>query len=202
MNAANTVYRPGANPNARQRVKHGRVRENQIAEALRVQHHLPIKDATEHEDKMRKVDRWIHYPDQPPVALQIKFRETGSDLLFEVYDKFFGWNDPKNKLGRDMFGDAKEYGVLLDDRKTVVMAPTKDAKAIITEMLEYVQQYGWTRDGYTKTLEYKVGRYRLNLKMQRDPADDRVKMVAYIPAGYFIDMAQAKSYQVALPQEW
>jgi hypothetical protein len=169
---------------------------------LRDQVGLPILDASEFEDKERKVDRWIAYP-TGKVALQIKYREVGEDLLFEVYDKWFDWDHPNNKLGRDMYGDAKEYAVLLTDRKTVVMVPTKLAKDTVQKMTAEARKNGFTVKGWTsQTLRYFAHGLKLELKVQKDPADGRQKMVAYIPASYFVAEAQAKVYEVALPKQW
>lgn len=184
------------------RVRHGLNRERQIADALKLQAGLPIVDATGSEDKERKVDRWIAYP-QRRVALQIKYRETGEDLLFEVYDKFFGWDDPKNKVGRDMMGDATEYAVLLQDRKTIVIVPVAVAKRAIAIMIDGARQHGWTVEGpHGATFRYFAGGAKLELKVQRDPRDGRPKMVAYIPSTYFKASEQAKVYTVALPHQW
>ena len=188
--------RPGS-LDPRTRVRIGQAREKQIAEALRDQAGLPITDATADEDKDRKVDRWLDYP-SGRVALQIKYREVGQDLLFEVYDKWFGWDDVNNKLGRDMQGDAEQYAVLLSDRTTVVMVPTAIAKEIIGKMIEQAKQ-GWTEEGYSKTLDYRPNGIKCQLKAQSDPRDGRQKMVAYIPALYFVALQQAQVYSVALP---
>lgn len=197
----NLTARPGS-LDPRTRVRHGRERERQIALALRDQVGLPIQDASEFEDKERKVDRWIAYP-TGKVALQIKYREVGEDLLFEVYDKWFDWNHQYNKLGRDMFGDAKEYAVLLADRKTVVMVPTQLAKDTVAKMVDEARTNGFTVKGlYSSTLRYYAHGLKLELKVQRDPGDGRQKMVAYIPASYFVAEAQAKVYTVNLPHEW
>lgn len=191
-------HRPGS-LDTRTRVANGRLRENQIAVALRDQVGLPIQDASEFEDKERKVDRWIAYP-TGWVALQIKYREVGQDLLFEVYDKWFDWDHPHNKLGRDMYGDAKEYAVLLTDRKTVVMVPTELAKDAVAVMVEAARRSGFTVHGWnSSTLRYFVKGLKLELKVQKDPGDGRQKMVAYIPAAYFVAAQQAKVYEVALP---
>lgn len=184
------------------RVRHGKERERQIAVALRDQIGLPIKDASEYDDMERKVDRWIAYP-TGRVALQIKYREVGEDLLFEVYDRFFGWDNPRNKLGRDMFGSAKEYAVLLTDRKTVVMVPTQLAKDTVRTMTEKARKEGFTEHGaFSSTLRHFIHGLKLELKVQRDPDDGRQKMIAYIPASYFIAEAQAKVYEVFLPKKW
>jgi hypothetical protein len=184
-------------------VKHGVQREAQIANALRQQAGIPLLEATGDEDKIQKVDRWVNYP-TGRVALQIKYRESGKDLLFEVYDKFFGWDHPNNKLGRDMFGDATEYAVLLRDRKTVVLVPTASAKKVINTMVEVAQRDGWTHSRYWggATLNYRVFGVNLELKVQNDPGDGRQKMVAYIPADYFRFLAQSKVYEIALPKRW
>jgi hypothetical protein len=197
----NAFPRPGS-LDPRTRVRHGRIREGQIANALKDQIGLPITDASEYDDKERKVDRWLAYP-SGRVALQIKYREVGEDLLFEVYDKFFDWDHPKNKLGRDMFGDAKEYAVLLADRHTVVMVPTQLAKEAIAKMTETARKEGFTTHGsVSSTLRYFAHGLKLELKIQRDPGDGRQKMVAYIPASYFVAESQAKVYQVSLPKKW
>jgi hypothetical protein len=192
--------RPGS-LDSQTRVRHGLERERQIANALKVQIGLPIADATEFEDKERKVDRWLDYP-EGRVALQIKYREVGDDLLFEVYDKWFDWDHPRNKLGRDMFGDAKEYAVLLSDRHTVVMVPTKLAKETVAKMTELARANGFEEGHISKTLRYSVNGLNLELKVQKDPGDGRQKMIAYIPASYFVAEAQAKVYQVFLPRKW
>lgn len=194
------VSRPGS-LDSQTRVRHGLERERQIANALKVQIGLPIADATEFEDKERKVDRWLDYP-EGRVALQIKYREVGDDLLFEVYDKWFDWDHPRNKLGRDMFGDAKEYAVLLSDRRTVVMVPTKLAKDTVAKMTELARANGFEEGHISKTLRHSVNGLNLELKVQKDPGDGRQKMIAYIPASYFVAEAQAKVYQVFLPRKW
>lgn len=185
------------------RVKHGQERERQIADALRDQAGLPIQDATAEDDKeFAKVDRWIVYPDRR-VALQIKYRETGKDLLFEVFDRWFDWNHPGNKTGRDMLGIAKEYAVLMQDQKTIVMVPVSKAKEAIATMVEGAK-VRWTLEGPRdlKTFKFFTRGCALELKVQHDPRDGRPKMVAYIPADYFIAEAQANIYKVRLPANW
>ena len=196
----NNTPRPGS-LDSLTRVRHGLERERQIANALKVQIGLPIADASEFEDKERKVDRWLEYP-EGRVALQIKYREVGDDLLFEVFDKWFDWDDPRNKLGRDMFGDAKEYAVLLSDRKTVVMVPTKVARKIIVKMIALAGSEGFEEGHVSKTLRHSVNGLNLELKVQKDPQNGRQKMIAYIPADYFVAESQAKVYEVFLPRKW
>lgn len=188
------------------RVSLGKVREAQIADALRTQHGLDIRDATDAQDKYRKIDRWIHL-DSKRIPLQIKFRNKGDDLLFEVYDTFRGWEFPdgltasnqRNKIGRDMQGDALLYAVLLSDGKTVKIVDTEPAKRFIWEMVKTAERDGWTTDSYTKTLRLPVANNkRAELKLQHDPGDGRPKMVAYIPPTMF----EGPLYTVDIPQKW
>lgn len=199
-------------PDPTKRVALGKIREAQIADALRDQAHLDIRVATESQDKYRKIDRWIFQGNQR-VPLQIKFRTKGDDLLFEVYDTFRGWEFPdglaaevfnlktrqpqlQNKVGRDMQGDATLYAVLLSDGKTIRMVNTDDAKRFIWQMVDTAENKGWTTDNYTKTLRVPVAGKQAELKLQHDPGDGRPKMVAYLPPQMF----NGNVYTVQLPQ--
>jgi hypothetical protein len=186
------------------RVRHGKKRESQIANALRDQAGLSIMDASDSEDKERKIDRWLVNADGSRTAVQIKYRETGDDLLFEVFDKFYGFNAKYNKIGRDMIGDSKLYAVLTQDAQTIVMVPVAKAKKIVNDMLTVAEIVGWTvEEGEShKTLKYFKNGGRCELKVQRDPKDGRTKMLAYIPACVFTADQQAQVYKVHLPKEW
>lgn len=187
----------------RQRVRNGRRREGQIADALKTQHGLNLVEPSDHEDKIRKVDRWL-VEGNTRTAVQIKYRESGDDLLVEVWDKWFGWDDPRNKLGRDVQGDSKLYAVLRVDQKTVVLTSADVLKKIVQEMVDAAKAFGWTVDHgpSSKTLRYNKAGGRAELKVQTDPYDGRTKMVAYIPANVLIFENQAKTYKVRLPANW
>ena len=183
------------------RLKHGCERERQIADALRDQIGLPICDASQFEDFEKKIDRWIVYPDKR-IGLQIKYRETGEDLLFEVFDRFFDWDHVNNKIGRDMIGSPDAYAVLLSDRKTVVIVPTQMAKDAIT-ILEHGARVRWTvKTDRVSTFRHFINGSRLELKVQPDPFDHRKKMIAYIPADFFVKEKQAETYRLLLPKNW
>jgi hypothetical protein len=201
----NTTTAPGifGSIDTRTRVRNGRNRENQIAKALKEQHGLPLVEPTEAEDKYRKIDRWLVQGDSR-TAVQIKYRESGDDLLVEVWDKWFGWGHEFNKLGRDVQGDSKLYAVLRLDRTTVVLTSADVLKAIVQEMVDHCIAGGWTHDNGpdSKTFHFAKAGGRCVLKVQRDPHDGRAKMVAYIPANVVIAEHQAKTYRVNLPANW
>lgn len=185
----------------RERVTIGRRRESQIVEALKRQHSLAIKPANECQDKQQKIDCLIEM-DGKQVPVQVKYRESGDDVLVEVFDRWNGWDGIGNKIGRDMQGKAEMYAVLTKDAKTVVMAPTAVIKDLVNGMVKAAQDHGWTVDlGVRKTLRYTIAGEQCQLKVQSDPADGRSKMVAYIPAKVLMDR-QGKTYAVTMPKQW
>lgn len=186
-------------PDPAKRVASGKAREAQIANALRDQCGLDIREGTDYQDKYRKIDRWVYNSNGPRTPLQIKFRQKGSDLLFEVYDTFLGFGHPKNKIGRDMIGDSTLYAVLLSDGQTIQLVKTHGAKLVIWNMVKIVQAKGWTKENQnSKTFSVRWGNSEPQIKLQNDPGDGRPKMVAYLPP----QMLNPTTYTVQLPQKW
>ena len=185
---------------SRVRVAHGRNRESQIANALNTQCGLNLTDATDADDKIHKIDRWLNRNGQR-IPLQIKYRETGDDLLFEVFDTFDGWDAPTNKVGRDMKGNARLYAVLRSDCRTVNIIEVQNAKKIIDTLLMLAKQMGWSEsDGMFHTFRFRVNGQTAELKVQRDPGDGRSKMIAYIPSAALA--TNAETHTVTMPKNW
>lgn len=198
----NKTIRHGADQSQRF-INEGRRREGQIADALKAQHGLNLVEPTDSEDRYRKIDRWLVEGDKR-TAVQIKYRESGDDLLVEVFDRWHGWDHPRNKTGRDVVGDSKLYAVLRLDRTTVVITSAAILKGIVQEMVKAAQTTGWTvdRGTHSKVLRYFKAGGCCELKVQADPNDGRPKMVAYIPANVLIFEQQAEVYKVKLPANW
>jgi hypothetical protein len=109
-----------------------------------------------------------------------------------------------------MQGDAQLYAVLLSDGKTIKVVDTSIAKGYIWSMVKEAEQSGWTRENeHSKTLVLdavpaatkakEMPKYRpAELKLQRDPGDGRLKMVAYVPTLMF----DGPVYTVNLPERW
>ncbi len=158
----------------RTRIKTGREQESLIIQSLR-KAGFNLTPASDHDDMIRKIDCWLG---QTPV--QVKYRENGTSILFEVYDTFEDWDSPRNKIGRDMKGVSEIYAVRIGNR--IFVAKTQEIKGIINLMLTVVKQYGWTEVcGMTKTFKFRKNNLEIFLKIQRDPSDGRTKMVAYLP---------------------
>jgi hypothetical protein len=186
----------------RTRVNHGKSRERQIAMALRQQAGLVLKEATEDQDKTDKIDRWLVHGGRE-YALQIKYRETGDDVLFEVFYRWEDWNSPANKPGRDMQGSAELYACLKSDQSTVVIFKIDAAKDIIRQAVDLAQNHGWTHEtAFSKSFRWNIHGHRVEIKVQKDPSDGRTKMMAYIPSGLFEAAEQAAVYRVSMPKNW
>ncbi len=181
------------------RVRIGVKREDEIAEALRTQVGLDIRDATDDEDKGHlKVDRWL-FQDGQRHGMQIKFRQTGSDILFEVFDTFHGFGDRRNKAGRDMIGQAELYTVLSEDQRTAHIVPVALAHEIINEAMAMIEEHGWTIVQHARSVFrwFKNG-HRIEIRLTTDPKDGRPKVVAFIPPGVFEVEQQVKTYRLKL----
>lgn len=175
------------------RVEQGRRKEGHIAKALKEQHGLILLPATEREDKELKIDRWLVQDDGKKQAVQIKYRETGQDILFEVFDRFEDWDSPSNKPGRDMIGQADLYACLI--KGNCYLVETGLIKNTIRELLQHIICYGWTQKD--KFLKYRKNGVTLEIRIQYDNASGARKMIAYIPVQFF----QVQIYKLNLPKK-
>ena len=66
------------------RVRHGKKIEEKIKEALRTIGKLTIEDPNNNEDLYCKIDAWL-VGVNGRVPIQIKYRESDEDILFEIY---------------------------------------------------------------------------------------------------------------------
>jgi hypothetical protein len=172
-----------ATKQTRERVEAGKKVESAIIAKLN-EIGMKLSQPTNSEDILQKVDAWYVNKQGTRVGIQIKYRESGSDLLFEVFDTFVEFKSDKNKMGRDMIGLAKEYAVLIENK--IIIVEKQKAIDVINEMLDEARCNGWSKsNGRTKTLFYESDRCELQMKLQDDPADGRKKIVAYIPKEFF-----------------
>ena len=95
-----------ATKQTRERVEAGKKVESAIIAKLN-EIGMKLSQPTNSEDILQKVDAWYVNKQGKRVGIQIKYRESGSDLLFEVFDTFVEFKSDKNKMGRDMIGLAK-----------------------------------------------------------------------------------------------
>src|SRR5271154_5018834 len=77
------------------RVRRGKIGESGIKQNLVKYFDFKVDDPTEQEDMVEKVDAYLTHPRTPKrLSAQLKFRESGNDLLYCVYEPFFGVDHP------------------------------------------------------------------------------------------------------------
>lgn len=128
------------------RVQKGRALEPSIIKAVRSKG-IKTRDATRHEDMHKKIDFWIESQGQW-YSVQIKQREGGDDIIFEVYKDAYNETQPPN--GRDYRGDAQLY-LAVDTAGRGWLANKNALKKVVDE---YLQQFGVESSNY-KGVQFK-----------------------------------------------
>jgi hypothetical protein len=127
-------------PDYAKRVEAGRKIENNIINSLR-QMGYTIEDPTEHEDKIQKIDGWWIGERYERYPIQIKFRESGDDILLEMMR-----NIDRNVLGRDMKGESSLY-IVANRKGETKMFLTDDIKKFAKKIMNDVFEDLKTRPG-------------------------------------------------------
>jgi hypothetical protein len=154
-----------------QRVDYGKGIEDQIYKGME-SCGLKLRKPSGREDMIDKIDGWWDDGTQEH-PVQIKYRDTGDDILFEVMKDYHG-----NIPGRDMIGKATHYAVLTRDGSLIRIVRVADAKAIIGEMQKRADE-----DGFDQSDSYRmpVKGGTAMLRIRPDPRSGNVKLMAYIP---------------------
>jgi hypothetical protein len=175
------------------RVSFGLTQEDKILNAAKNNCKLNLSKSSDYEDKYLKIDAWWSQDSGSKVPLQIKYRDTGNDLLFEVIKPYTNLPllSPINRLGRDVkppgkpanqFNPASTEGAkyLLHLNKEGTLLRILDlipCYQIIHQMMQAVDQKGWS-DTYKKIYQHPNGAV---LRWQIDASSHVQKIVAYIP---------------------
>lgn len=156
------------------RVDFGKGIEGQIFDAL-VKCGMKLRKATAKEDMYDKIDAWWN-TGSGEEAVQIKYRDTGEDLLFEVMKDYY-----RKIPGRDMIGKATYYAVLRRNGEIVVVS-INEAKKIIQNALNMIQQQGFDQNN---TFKIPAGNSFAFFRIRPDPRSGQDKLMAYIPISAF-----------------
>ncbi len=144
------------------RVAQGKRMEDLILESIR-RSGIQITPASSYEDMRLKIDGWMTIgPSEPPKPLQIKYRETGDDILMEVYKD---WE--KGVPGRDMVGKA-EYYACVNRTGNGVIVQVKDLKERLANGMDTVKQKGWYKE------------HGVEIKLRTDAYHGQMKCMAFI----------------------
>ncbi len=139
-----------------QRVQRGKKMEERIIDAMRAAG-ISVQLATAQEDQYQKIDGWLDGK-----GLQIKYRETGDDILFEVYKDWL-----KGIEGRDLIGQADLYACVNRAGQGVIV-PTAEIKSLVQAALPTVRAQGYYKEG------------GLDIKLRKDAYHGQLKCVAFI----------------------
>ena len=150
-----------------QRVEYGKGIEKQIFDSL-IKCGLKLREPSIGEDKHDKIDGWwTTASGEKPI--QIKYRDTGDDILFEVI------KDVRLGIpGRDMIGKAEFYAVLGKQNQRIVMVSVAEAKKLINDMQAAAEHQGFDDRG-----NFRMG--KAMLRYRDDPRSNQEKLMAYIP---------------------
>lgn len=160
--------------NYNDRISAGKVVEKRIIDAFR-QMGYNIEDPTPSEDKNDKIDGWWNDKKGNRVPLQIKFRESGDDILFELVKDL-----DRGIPGRDIISKAALYLVVDRTGKTRLF-PTKPIKEQAQKMVDILLPV-IKRDTSGKSLWSGNG---WEIRVQRDRAHGQRKLVAYFSPDLF-----------------
>lgn len=151
-----------------QRVNYGKGIEKQIFDNL-VACGMKLREPSNSEDMYDKIDGWWDQNGNEE-PLQIKYRDTGDDILFEVMKDYH-----QKVPGRDMVGKAIYYAVLARSGGQIVVVEVAEAKKLIQSALTAVEHEGFDERGNYQTSG------GLMLRIRRDPRSGQEKLMAYIP---------------------
>lgn len=162
--------------NYKDRIHRGKEVELQIINKLKsLGYH--IDPPTEHEDMFHKIDGWWVTKNHK-YSFQIKFRERGDDIIFELIQNM----DTQNP-GRDLKSKATLY-IVMDTKKNIRMFLTKPIKDKANEILSHI------KIALQKTpLETNFSGNGWEAKIQYDRAHGQKKLVAYFDPKLFEALA-------------
>jgi hypothetical protein len=112
------------------RVEAGKAVEKEILDVLR-KAGVPIEEPTAEEDMVEKIDGWM-IRDGKRVSVQVKFREGGNDVIFEIVKDL-----DKGTIGRDMASKAEFY-VVMDTLNVIRLFAVEQIKAMAKLVRDHV----------------------------------------------------------------
>jgi hypothetical protein len=169
----------------RDRVNFGKDIEKKVMEALIHMYGWDIDPSTDSQDMHEKVDGWIMQTDDKVgilnemTPLQVKYRDTGDDLLMEVIKK---WSPDMLDIpcescctGRDMKGLATIYAVLDQGGRIIRMRKVHEARTLARHLLRRLfEEHRSNPKTKCITLD------KSQIRFTRDPSTRLPKVIAYL----------------------
>lgn len=157
-----------ADKNYEHRVREGKKKELTITLKLEKAGYK-VATVTVEQDMHDKVDAVVNGR-----RAQYKFRETGTDILFDAFEPFdLPLGNPKNKIGRDLASKAELYFVLVGDRLWMA------EKSAILKAVDAVLS-AWIRSGAVDTRYRTESLPGVELQWNSDHNNSRKKLIFFI----------------------
>lgn len=162
-----------ARQNYANRVRTGKTGEQEIAKALQEVFGLTIEEVSEDQDRFEKIDRIVVSELGNRKTLQIKYRETGEDILVDVFEPFFGIDHPRTGKGRDYVSKCDLYACRVGPLIHLIHG------AALRSVIEIVLAE-WKSAGCPCAGTF-IGSQGEQIKIRKDHASDRPKLLMFIP---------------------
>jgi len=162
-----------------ERLRLGKLCEAQMFENLKSIGYY-LKPATKHEDIELKIDGYLSNDQHLYIPFQSKYRQTGIDIGLDVWEPWFGPNDPRNGVGRDYKSKAELYVTQVNDQLYVMHR---------TGLHLIVDQtfYEWKNHNHKFHFGDGISRGTFNpsiqgvqLKLKVDESNRKTKIIVYI----------------------
>lgn len=158
--------------NYAERVKAGRAVESRIFHAWQAKlqsRGIKLELPTTTEDKKDKIDLWLINPKGKRFSVQVKYRESGDDIIFEIIKNVQNWT-----IGRDVASVAQLY-FFVDRTGKGWLYWSKPLKELADHLTSEAQKSLETSPNQT---EWDGQGYEMKRRM--DPASGEQKLVAFI----------------------
>jgi len=165
-------------PNFATRIDAGKKLERKVIDQLQARG-LNIQEPTSSEDKYDKIDGWlIDKVNNKKYAIQVKVRESGNDIIFELMTDL-----DRNILGRDLKGSAQLY-IFANKSGVTRMYMEKDIKEKAQKLLDYIEN-----DLNKNTSKSFWQGDKWQVRLQTDRAHGQKKLMAYFDPSLFTSHA-------------
>jgi hypothetical protein len=159
-----------AGENKKSRLTTGKAVEQQIADLMMPLFKLEVRPVTEARDR-QGVDRLVVTPRNNVKTLQIKYRETGTDILVDAYDPYYGTGHSDTKIGRDLAYQCDFVACLIGEYLHLIHG----------EALKRMVRHGimmWYAFNKPKFLKLRNG---ITTKLSMDHRNMRPKLLVFVP---------------------
>jgi hypothetical protein len=159
-----------------ERVHIGKGREEAIKQRLREAGFL-VGDVDDHTDIHKKLDCYFG-DDQELSQIKTRDNDSGSDVLIDVYEPYYGLYDPRTKPARDVRSKYAYYIVL--SRGTIYVIKGTSQKPIVEAVLEEWKAQGCRLPFYSDEFVDDQG-HCVQLRRHIDAQNKRPKVLMFIP---------------------